>query len=64
MTDETTPKRGRGKPLGSLKADARRIAMKLRWRDDEIALVKAAAEVAGEDLSHFIRQAALDRAAK
>lgn len=63
MTDETPAKRGPGKPPGSIKPDARRVAIKLRWKESEIAVVKAAAEAAGEDLSHFIRQGALDRAA-
>ena len=57
-------KRGRGKPPGTLKHDARRIAMKLRWTEEEIEVVKAAAIAAGEDVSHFIRSAALARSRK
>lgn len=54
-------KKGRGRPPASLKPDARRIAMKLRWTEEEIEAVKAAASAAGEDVSHFIRSAALAR---
>lgn len=50
-----------GRPKGSLKADARRIATKLRWKEDEIEEVRVAAEAVGEDVSHFIRTAALER---
>ena len=62
MMGET--KRGRGKPPGTLKQDARRIAIKLRWTEEEIEAVKAAASAAGEDVSHFIRSAALARSRK
>ena len=57
-------KRGRGKPPGTLKQNARRIAIKLRWTEEEIEAVKAAASAAGEDVSHFIRSAALARSRK
>jgi uncharacterized protein (DUF1778 family) len=36
--------------------------MKLRWKPEDIAEVKAAAHTAGEDASEFIRTAALHRA--
>jgi uncharacterized protein (DUF1778 family) len=61
-TEET--KKGRGKPPGSLKENARRIAMKLRWTEEEIEAVRLAAHAAGEDVSHFIRSAALARSRK
>ena len=54
-------KRGRGRPLGTLKEDARRITTKLRWTDGEIESVKDASSVASESVSHFIRSAALAR---
>jgi uncharacterized protein (DUF1778 family) len=57
-------KKGRGRPPASLKPDARRIAMKLRWTEEEIEEIKAAALAAGEDVSHFIRSAALARCSK
>lgn len=57
-------KRSRGKPLGSLKKDARRVAIKIRWTEAEIEAVKAGAERAGEDVSAFIRAAALGRCRK
>ena len=57
-------KKGRGRPPASLKPDARRIAMKLRWTEEEIEAVKVAASAAGEDVSHFIRSAALARCRK
>lgn len=60
MTTET--KKRRGKPPGTLKQDARRIAMKLRWTEIEIEAVRLAAHTAGEDVSHYIRTAALTRA--
>jgi len=62
MTDEA--KRGRGKPLGTLKPDARRVAIKLRWTAEEMETVKSAALVAGEDVSKFIRVATLARCRK
>lgn len=55
-------KRGRGKPTGSTKENARRVAIKIRWKDAEIEEVRAAAEAASEDVSAFIRAAALSRA--
>lgn len=60
----TETKRGRGRPPASLKLDARRIAMKLRWTEEEIEAVRLAAHAAGEDVSHFIRSAALARSRK
>jgi len=42
-------KKGRGRPPASLKPDARRIAMKLRWTEEEIEAVRLAAHAAGED---------------
>jgi len=57
MTTET--KKGRGRPPASLKIDARRIAIKLRWTEEEIEAVRLAAHAAGEDVSHFIRSATL-----
>lgn len=57
-------KKGRGRPPASLKPDARRIAMKLRWTVEEIEAVRLAAYAAGEDVSHFIRSAALARCRK
>jgi len=57
-------KKGRGRPPASLKPDARRIAMKLRWTEEEIEAVRLAAHAAGEDVSHFIRSAALARSSK
>lgn len=62
MSTET--KKGRGRPPASLKPDARRIAMKLRWTEEEIEAVRLAAHAAGEDVSHFIRSAALTRSRK
>lgn len=62
MSEEA--KKRRGKPSGTLKPDARRIAIKLRWTEEEIEAVKAAASAAGEDVSHFIRSAALARCRK
>lgn len=61
MSDQ---KKGRGRPPASLKPDARRIAMKLRWTKEEIEAVRLAAHAAGEDVSHFIRSAALARCRK
>lgn len=58
-----TPKRPRGKPLGSRKPNARREATQVRWIDSELATVKAAAQATGEDVSEFVRNAALQRAA-
>lgn len=63
MSAEET-KKGRGRPPASLKPDARRIAMKLRWTEEEIEAVRLAAHAAGEDVSHFIRSAALARSRK
>ena len=60
--DSQTPKRRKGKPLGFRKPDALRVAMKLRWRPEELEEVKVAAHAAGEDTSEFIRTAALRRA--
>ena len=60
MIPENT-KKSRGRPPGSLKPEARRITMKLRWTEEEIEAVKAAASAAGEYVSHFIRLAALVR---
>lgn len=57
-------KKGRGRPPASLKPDARRVAMKLRWTEEEIEAVRLAASAAGEDVSHFIRSAALARSRK
>jgi uncharacterized protein (DUF1778 family) len=57
-------KRGRGKPPGSLKPNARRVAIKIRWTAEEIEAVKDAASQAGEDVSSFVRAAALDRCRK
>ena len=57
-------KKGRGRPPASLKPDARRIAMKLRWTEEEIEAVRLAAHATGEDVSHFIRSAALARCRK
>ena len=57
-------KRSRGKPAGSLKPNARRVAIKIRWTAEEIEAVRAAADRAGEDVSHFIRAAALERSRK
>lgn len=57
-------KKGRGRPPASLKPDARRVAMKLRWTEEEIEEVRLAAHAAGEDVSHFIRSAALARCRK
>jgi uncharacterized protein (DUF1778 family) len=57
-------KRSRGRQPGSLKKDARRVAMKIRWTEDEIETVKEASERAGEDVSSFVRSAALDRCRK
>lgn len=57
-------KKGRGRPPASLKPDARRIAMKLRWTEEEIKAVKTAAHAAGKDVSHFIRSAVLARCRK
>lgn len=54
-------KKGRGRPPASLKIDARRIAIKLRWTEEEIEIVRIAAAAAGEDVSHFVRTAALER---
>lgn len=64
MSDDVVAeiKRGRGKPKGTVKADARRHAMKLRWKEDEIEMVTSAAVKIDEDLSHFIRESALSRA--
>jgi len=62
MTDDT--KRSRGKPPGSRKIDARRVAVKIRWTEAEVETVKAAAELAGEDFSAFVRAAALARCRK
>jgi len=62
MTDDTT--RGRGKPPGSRKVNARRVARKIRWTAEEIERVKAGAEQAGEDVSKFVRAAALGRCRK
>ncbi len=61
---DTETKKGRGRPPASLKPDARRIAMKLRWTEEEIKAVRLAAHAVGEDLSHFIRSAALARSRK
>lgn len=58
------PKKGRGRPPASLKPDARRISMKLRWTEEEIEAVRLAAQASGEDVSHFIRSAALARSRK
>jgi uncharacterized protein (DUF1778 family) len=58
MSDETT-KKGRGRPPASFKPDARRIATKLRWTEEEIEAVRAAASAIGEDVSHFIRSVTL-----
>jgi uncharacterized protein (DUF1778 family) len=60
----TDGKRSRGKPPGSLKPNARRVAIKIRWTAEEIEAVKAGAEHAGGDVSSFIRAAALDRCRK
>lgn len=57
-------KRGRGKPFGSTKANARRVAMKIRWTEAEVDEVKGAAEREGEDVSSFVRNAALSRCRK
>jgi len=57
-------KKSRGKPPGSLKENARRVAIKIRWTAGEIEEVKAAAELVGEDVSSFIRAAALGRCRK
>lgn len=54
-------KRGRGRPLGTLKDDARRITTKLRWTEGEIESVKAASFEASESVSRFIRTAAIAR---
>jgi uncharacterized protein (DUF1778 family) len=62
MTDEK--KKSRGKPPGSLKENARRVAIKIRWTAGEIEEVREAAERAGEDVSSFIRAAALVRCRK
>lgn len=64
MADEQEKKRSRGKPFGSTKPNARRIAMKIRWTEEEVARVKDAAEQAGEDVSSFVRNAALSRCPK
>lgn len=57
-------KKKRGKPLGSLKANARRVSVKIRWTDEEINEVKVAANLAGEDFSNFVRTASLERCRK
>ena len=57
-------KRSRGRQPGSLNPNARRVAIKIRWTEEEIEAVKAAAERAAEDVSSFIRFAALDRCRK
>ena len=57
-------KKGRGRPPASLKPDARRVAMKLRWTEEEIEAVRLAAHAAGEDVSHFIRSSVLARCRK
>jgi uncharacterized protein (DUF1778 family) len=57
----TDGKKRRGKPLGSLKPNARRVAIKIRWTVAEVEAIKAAAEQAGEDFSAFVRAAALGR---
>jgi len=58
---ETGSKRGRGKPPGSRKIDARRVAMKIRWTEAEVDAVRAAAGKSGKDFSAFVRAAALAR---
>ena len=57
-------KRSRGKPLGSRKINARRVAVKIRWTEAEVELVRAAADLAGEDFSNFVRSSALARSRK
>jgi uncharacterized protein (DUF1778 family) len=57
-------KRGRGKPPGSLKPNARRVAIKIRWTDAEVERIRAAAARSGEDFSSFVRAAALARCKK
>jgi uncharacterized protein (DUF1778 family) len=54
-------KRSRGRQPGSLKPNARRVAIKIRWTEEEIEEVRAAAGRAGEDVSSFVRSAALGR---
>lgn len=61
MSDQ---KRSRGKPPGSLKPNARRVAIKIRWTAEEVEEVKAAADAEGEDFSNFVRTAALSRCRK
>ena len=57
-------KRSRGRQPGSLKKDARRVAMKIRWTEAEVEAVREAATNADEDFSSFVRHAALDRCRK
>lgn len=57
-------KRSRGKPPGSTKENARRVAMKIRWTEEEVEAVKDAAARVGENVSSFVRFAALDRCRK
>lgn len=64
MSADETTKKGRGKPPGTLKPNARRMAIKIRWTAEEIEEVKAGASAAGEEVSHFVRSAALARCRK
>ncbi len=51
----------RGRKVGYRKQDARRVAIKLRWTEAEIAAVKRAAEIAQKTVSAFIRSAAIEK---
>ena len=55
-------KKGRGRPPASLKTDARRVCMKIRWTQEEIDAVRYASHDSGENVSEFIRNAAVARA--
>ena len=55
--------RPRGKPKGSTKPEeeTRSIDRRIRWTKAEFDTVKVVAADIGEDISHFVRTAALDR---
>ncbi len=55
-------KLSRGKPPWSRKTDGRRYDQKLRWKSSEIEVIKTAAAMINEEVSEFIRIAALERA--
>ena len=60
-------KRSPGRPVGSvgtLKPNARRVAVKIRWTASEIEEIRKGADAAGVDLSSFIRDAAIKKADK